>query len=79
MWDNHWWVGVAPQGLKGGVGAFVYRGLAPRLRSGARVAGLDSIYTSQQEGSEARREQIVGLGVCLLRIDNRVTKKVVVM
>ena len=48
-------------------------GWRPRLRSGARVAGLDSLYTSQQEGSEARREQIVGLGVYLLRIDNRVT------
>ena len=38
-----------------------------------------TIYTSQQEDSEARREQIVGLGVYLLHIDNRTTKKVVVM
>ena len=39
----------------------------------------NTIYTSQQEDSEPRREQIVGLGVYLLRIDNRVTKKVVVL
>lgn len=67
------------RGSRGEWGRLCTGGWRPRLRSGARVAGLDSIYTSQQEGSEARREQIVGLGVYLLRIDNRVTKKVVVM
>lgn len=40
MWDNHWWVGVAPQGLKGGVGAFVYRGLAPPAKIWRPRCGL---------------------------------------
>ena len=41
MWDNHWWVGVAPQGLKGGEGAFVYRGLAPPAKIWRPRCGLE--------------------------------------
>jgi plasmid maintenance system killer protein len=38
--DNHWWAGVAPQGLKGGEGAFVYRGLAPPAKIWRPRCGL---------------------------------------
>ena len=58
--DNHWWVGVAPQGLKGGVGAFVYRGLAPpdkiwRPRCGL---GFNLYFTTRR--LRPRRKQMRG-------------------